>query len=348
MTALTVQSQHVSDMQVTLAAIAAAVRSTDDPETVKANTDKVRMAREWARIHKVTREVHADLIRIEVECLRRLAQLGDEGMALLTPNERKAAAFFASLDERNLDAVIKDFGDKSTACAIHRAHVQASEGDYLRGLGRRIARGEEPWDSSLSDEEKMAAAVQRFQFNTAGAIEQLLDQYTASGSAFFVEEVADDLISKFRSDDGLKVGGPAIREGIREVCRKAIRSGRSVTIFGTDAPRFVTCSAYPDSDQDFMRVPFENATLPQLEEMVALRRKQLEEDQSALARLVAVRDHLAGLIHPGDRREVTIGLALTRASLGDASESPVWNPPERELAPDRRRQRFGSQVSRAG
>ena len=346
MTAIATQSQHASEMRVTLAAIAAAVRATDDAETLKANTDKVRMAREWARLHKVTREVHADLIRVEVECLRRLAQLGTEGLALLTPNERKAAEFFASLDDDDIEAVVADFGDRSTACAIYRAHVKASESSYMRDLGRRIARGEEPWDSSLSDEQKMADAVERFRFNTAGAVEQLLSEYATAGTAFYVEDVADDLISRLNAEDGIKVGGAAIREGIREVCRKAIRSSRPATIFGTDAPRFVTCSAHPDSDQDFMRVPFENATLPQLEEMVTLRRKQLEEDQAALARLVAVRDHLASLIHPGDRRDVTIGLALTRASLGDPEASPVWNPPDGELA--RPGRRFTSHVRRAG
>ena len=355
MTAIATQSQHASEMRVTLAAIAAAVRATDDAETLKANTDKVRMAREWARLHKVTKEVHADLIRVEVECLRRLAQLGAEGLALLTPNERKAAEFFASLDDGDLEAVVADFGDRSTACAIYRAHVKASESRYMRDLGRRIARGQEPWDSSLSDEQKMDSAIEQYRYRTTGAIEHLLDEYTTAGAPFYIEEVADEVIDKLSDDYGVQLGGAAIRQGIREVCRKAVRSGRPVTIYGTDAPRFVTCSARPDLSDDlgaFVRVPFESATLPQLDEMVTLRRKQLAEDEAALARMVAVRDHLAELIHPGDRRDVTIGVALARASLLDASEAPVYIPPERETTSPSYwadgRARFPSVVTRGG
>ena len=78
MTAVAVQTEHAADLRITLASIASSIRESDDPATIKDSQDKVRMAREWARIHGVVREVHVDLIRIEVECLRRLAQLGDE------------------------------------------------------------------------------------------------------------------------------------------------------------------------------------------------------------------------------------------------------------------------------
>ena len=344
MTAIAVQSEHASDLRVTLASISSSIRNSDDPATIKDSRDKVRMAREWARIHGVVREVHEDLIRIEVECLRRLAQLGDEGLSALSPAHRKPALFFASLTDEQLADVIKDFGSASTASGVYRAHVKSSESRYLKDLGRRIAKGAEPWDSTLTDEQKMDSAVERFRYDTAGAVAQILDDIVGTGDAFFIEDVADAVIGRLRDDGIEKVGSAAVREGIREVCRKAVRAGSPVTIFGTDAPRFVTCSSkYGDADFTFMRVPFENATLPQLDEMVALRAKQLDEDRAALARLTAVRDHVASVIHPGDSESVTIGLALARASMRDAADRPVWNPPDRERVDGRA---FASVVKR--
>lgn len=331
MTAVAVQTEHAADLRVTLASIASSIRESDDPATIKGSQDKVRMAREWARIHGVVREVHVDLIRIEVECLRRLAQLGDEGISLLSSAHRGAARFFASLSEEELDDVIKDFGHASTACGVYRAHVKSSESGYLKDLGRRIAKGAEPWDSTLTDEQKMESAIERFQHDTAGAVEQILNDLVGVGGPFFIDDVADALIDRLHEDGIEKVGGAAVREGIREVCRKAVRSARPATIFGTDAPRFVTCSSQY-GDTAFMRIPFENATLPQLDEMVALRAKQLEDDRAALARLTAVRDHIASVMHPGDYDDVTIGLALARSSMCDPSDQPVWDPPERELS----------------
>jgi hypothetical protein len=338
MSAVATIPQRVAEIRLTIAGITKSIREAGDPDTIKAQKDKVRMAREWAKIHKIAKEVHADLIRIEIECLRRIGQI-DGGLDVLTAAEKAAAKFFASLSESDLEQVIRDFGDRATATGVYRAHVSASEANYMRDLGRKIAKGERPWNG-LSDDEKFDEAAERFRYDDIGALAQLVDSYAAQGETLWIEDIADQLIEQLDSE-GIEVKGRALREGVREVCRKAVRSGKSITIAGTKAPRFVTCSyeefdrtalrgGKPDITAAFMRIPFESATLPQLDEMVELRRRQLEEDRAALEGLEKVRDHISTLIQPADRAEVTIGLALARAAVMEPDAERVWHAPERE------------------
>lgn len=272
--------------------------NVDDLQEVRANTEGVKA---WAKVHGRIKEIRLDLLSVEVEALVRVYELG--GANTLNGSERKAAEYLASLTPEARTALVADSGNVTTVGGMLRSIWQEQElnvrRDQMREAGIRLAT--RPGASGGNGVRSHSADV-------AAALSSIIDNYTTGGQPFTVEDIADDLIEESgatcHADDE-----PTIREGVREVCRSAVRKAPVVSIDGTVLPRFVTACA--DDGAGFVRVPVENALLSHLDEMRALRREQLAQDQAALDRLDKAAAKLRAI--PGATDESRIGALVAQS-----------------------------------
>jgi hypothetical protein len=265
---------QIVEARSNIAAIREFIAKTSDPQQILGAKDRIKLAREWAKIQKVAAEVHADLIRIEIDCLRRIADL--DALQILGTHERSAAKFFASLDLAGVEAVVTDFGRASTAIGVFRAFEKSQRDDFRRDRGRARAEGRE-FDEA---DEYFETAARYYATSVRAALAALVDEFATYQTPFTVDEVADDLID----NAGLPTDmDPAMREGVAEVCRTALRKAAPVVIGGYSLPKFITC--YDAETGGFVRIPASRARVCQLEQMVAVRREQLAQDTAAFQRL---------------------------------------------------------------
>lgn len=276
-------SGDIQQARATVAQLRAAITQTGDVDVVVETRDRVRLAREWARIHGLVQEVHHDLLRLDIECLRRVAQLG--GIKELPPSYRLAATFFGSLNDAEIDALLAEHGGRSTALGIYLAIERARREEGWRRDGRRFATGAYAGDGNGPDDASMR---EMHRTTVKAALEVLLEDF--SSQSFSIAEIADEVLAATGIDSA---GDEGLRKGVSEVCRDAVRRAPALFVGSLRAPRFVTCLRDDSSTIRYLRVPFETATLPQLDQMIALRREQLEQDAAALAHLEALAAELA-------------------------------------------------------
>src|SRR5690625_5293614 len=88
-----------------LTSFAAALQSAT-LEDAKAAHDKIKVAREWAKLQENAQELAERLVWLEAVLLRRIGQLDPK----VLPNARRAAArHFAALDDSALSALLNDY-----------------------------------------------------------------------------------------------------------------------------------------------------------------------------------------------------------------------------------------------
>lgn len=253
-----------------------------DAEAAREALDKVRMAREWARLKKVAQEVTADLLRVEIACLRRIVAL--DATSILSVSQASAARFFAPFTDTEIADLIARFPGTSSAITLQQ-HVRAkAAADRARQGGRDFAANPGPAMVTGNELNRATRAAGR---DFAGAMAAVLDRLAASDDVTVAEMTAVAYDELNITPRGEMATDTAIREGIAEVCRQALRQSKALTVGELSAPKFVTCLR--EDGVTWTRVPFASATLSQLDQMIELREEQLRQDRAALDRLKAVR-----------------------------------------------------------
>lgn len=279
------------------------IRNTDSKYFIKISLERMAMAREFAKIQKKTEELYESLLRIEIECFKKIIEL--DILDVLNNMKRTPAKWWAKKTDEEINCLIEKYRGMSSLKIYRQAN---SDHKFLEGkrLGESIAQHRQDeynrehnehlykYTSEYIDEgstpEKLIKAYNTDLFT---AIAVLLDDYATKGESFTVAEMADDILLNYFSHRTNKVHGSfdeGLKKGIRELCRKSIMKGKTFFIVDKKTPKFVTCHS-PDlkgSETGWMRIPFENATLKQFDEMISLRKVQLEQDKKALENLIEI------------------------------------------------------------
>lgn len=296
MTAVALRPDNGLDLSGLVGAIRA-VETLGEARTVRA---KIEAARAWAKVHGEAKRVRLQILEMEVEALVRIFQLGGE--EILTPREWRAAEWLAALDS----------GDRSRITSDSPANVTTAA-----GLAHRLMRDEaerRDWRSEWSRGVAIASGERveplpiesQYVTNVRKSLADALDEYTEAGEPFTVADMADEVVAS------LGIGGevydhPALREGVREVCRKAIRTSAPESFDGYAIPKFIT-AMHGDT---YVRVPVMNATVGQLAQMITLRAEQLRQDREALADLESLHRRLADA---GGKPGSTIASVIARSA----------------------------------
>lgn len=312
MTEIALVAESVERSRRTIAALHRHIGGMTDVAELHEVRARIEAARAWAKVHKQVRAVRLDLLRAEMAALVRLAHL--DATADLSSGDRAAAAHLATLtaDQRE-ELIAKAAPNVTTASGLVRALQAASEYarqqrvSHLLGIERASAPTVPHLDDAAID------AASRRVADVAAVLKNVIDDYTRDGVSFTVADMADDLI------ESAGIGGTdddALMDGVREVCRSAIRRAPVVRVDGTILPRLITVRL---DDGSYIRVPIENATVEHLDQMRELRRGQLAEDQAALQRL----DDAAARLHrvPGCRPDSRIGDLVAATLVSESIET---------------------------
>lgn len=274
MTAVANVAQGVVEARGTLAAVARFLEEATSPDEVAGARDRIKLAREWARISKLAAEMHADLLRVEIRCLQRIVELG--ATSILRGQEARAAEFYAEQSDDEVAYLIAEYASCHSAVGVFRRHQRDDVRGSAHAAGRAFASARGEYDEPDPDE--LEALVRSRVMSTRAALAALIEDREG---AFTISDLAQELLAEAELPGQAIAEDAAFMQGVAEVCRAAVRAAPVAVVDGIRAPRFITCTA----GADFARVPFENATVGQLAEMVELRREQLRQDQVALSRL---------------------------------------------------------------
>lgn len=300
---LAVIESNVERSRLALADVLTSIREMASLADLRETRARIEALRAWAKIHKQISAIRIDLLHAEVAALVRIVRLG--GVDDLPTPDQKAAEYLAGLDDDARAALIlQSAAQVTTAAGLVRTLWLAEDRERnrrdLTAKGRQHATQPQPLsDEAIKDADNRITDV-------AATLKRLLDEYTVVGQPFTVPALAAEIMARAGLTSGLD---DALAEGVREVCRTAIRSAPSMHVNGTEIPRLVT-TRLPDGS--YVRVPVENATLAHFDDMCSLRREQLAQDAAALARL----DEVARKLHSikGARAGSRIGDLIARLS----------------------------------
>jgi hypothetical protein len=327
MTALAQVPQDIAHLRNSVAEALAFVAHLGTAEEAREAYDRVKLAKEWAKIRKVAKEMHTELLRLEIHLLRKVAQL--DALSAVPAAHRAAAKFFASKSDEQIDKLIRDYGDGGSPTRLMKRVLGDDEQARAR---HHYTSGEYVKQQRYVGDEARAEAVQEQARNVKEGLAALLENYYEGDEGFSVFELAEQVCESVGIDQRSAVWGRS--EGLLEVCRKAVRDAPSLAVLGTEAPRFVTCidrgSAY-DLDLEksgkphWVRVPFHVASLEQLDDMVALRQEQASKAAAVAESLANLRNELAARLANGERSRSILGHAPD-VTLGELAARIAFTP----------------------
>lgn len=307
----TIGSAQVDHQRATLedvARLVAYAESLDEATEVRA---RVEAAKAWAKVHGKIRDLRLSLLTAEVAALVRVVELG--GGDLLPSRERRAGEWLAGQTVEERSRILAESGTATTAVGMCQSIWRETEirdrAREMRSAG--IAFASEPSPTAYSESAIRLAASQKAS-DFAGALSRALSDYGQVGE-FSIEEMAADVMSEASIRPDL-VDDPEFVQGVREVCREVVRKAPALSFGDTIVPRFITCMTPAGT---WVRIPSPNASVAQLDEMIALREAQIEQDRVALARLVEFANRVKAT--PGVTDTTRLGSVLVTSDATDAA-----------------------------
>lgn len=234
---------------------------------------RIEAARAWAKVHNQVKEMRLDLLKVEVEALVRVVDLG--GLDTLPARDRRAASHLASLTPAERSALVEASGNATTAAGMCRTVWMEQELAEERAANR--TRGIRFAERPTAPNGDLVAIARARVADVSAVLANVVESHAdTAGPTFTVDQMADEVINEAALGDDLD---PAVKEGVREVCRRALRQAPVVEIDGTRLPRVVTAR---DEAGNYIRIPVENALLSHFDDMRAMRLEQIQQDQAAL------------------------------------------------------------------
>ena len=302
-------SEDAGQLRRSIADALAYVASISDAGAASDAYDSVRLAKEFARIRKIAREVRVDLLRLEIHLYRKCAQL--DMLTALPTAQRAAAKFYGGATDEQIEQWVAEFGDVTTPAAVMKRILKTDE---MKQEYARYASGEYAAVKRYVDDEARGEAVRAQARNMRESLASILENYYEYESqGFSVLTVAEQLCEQVGLDERSAIWGKT--QGLLEVCRKAVREAPPVAIDGTNAPKFITCmdrscgnAGVGSTDLGWIRVPFHSATLDQFHDMVRLREHQAEQARATADRMSLLWNRLWDAMGEGEREDgVTLG-----------------------------------------
>lgn len=283
--------RELATQRASIASIVGLVNSASSVSEVQNIRAKAESLKAWAKIHKQTKTLRLDLLRVEIAALVQIFRLG--GRDDLTPAEYEAAEWWASLAADEIDSALASESNTTTAAGLYRKIQQVKETKERRTAetnywserfkGQAASRPSDPAEDEA--EARRSAAGMRV------ALDEVLDTYERDGESFTPSDIAEELLDrasfvKYQDDD-------VVMDGLKEAIRKTI-GRQSIEMWdGVKVPKFITTRVtHSGEERAFVRIPVLNAKVCDVSDMVALREEQLREDAAALDRLRAFLDKL--------------------------------------------------------
>lgn len=294
-TALATVSKDLAAQSDQLTRLLHAVPHMTREEDVQEVRARIDAARAWARAHKRLKEVRLDLLLLEIRALVRAWELG---ATTLTGGETETAAEYALLTDEEIRNLVSSFGSATTAAGLMRS-VKAKDAEV-----RKHADEVKEWADAFTTahpyqklkfvDSDLGPFEYRYAQGITAVLAQVLDD-SEDMDSFTVESIVEGI------EDRLEINplttDPAIREGLKEVARAAIRKPHIETWNGTKIPRFIT-TMLPHTEAsnviEYVRLPVMNAKIRDLKVMLGIREEQLAQDKAALKRLHDFYDQLVG------------------------------------------------------
>lgn len=268
-----------------IAAIAVYARSVDTTDELASLTARIRAARELAKAQDDVRDIRRMLMHAEVAVLLRRFDLGDP--KLTTWDKVAIRAFQREGAEGTHNFVEQHFEEFGKASQLGRELRDQQAAKDALDAGEKLARAPRDlaeWAKRVTARSPDADELQErlreaAREDVAANMRDLIDGYTYTGEPFTVEDVTDALIERMGSDCELAEDA-AFRDGIRRVCREAVRAASVIEFEGERLPSTVAV----ETPHGWVRVPIESATPAHLAATIRERQAQIARDQASVAK----------------------------------------------------------------
>ena len=243
---------------------------------IKDTINKVKKARELAKVLEKLNEVRLDLFRIEIAAVIRASEL-DINIKGVTKEESK---MFQSIGNRpeEYQSLYGEVWTTSQVVWAYRRKVKIGEAkDRGRSFYKEQAAKNENHES--------------FYYSLQDAMRTIIETASKQDKPFSTDDLYKSLIKSVKYENP-ESDIEAYSEGVKEICRNAMRSEKILTIGEKKAPAFITTKTI---NGNYLRVPFRLSNIEQLESMIEIREEQLRQDQMALENLIKIKEDLESL-----------------------------------------------------
>lgn len=300
MNEVTVLDQKTLKMKKEIISVIEYLKESNDSEKIRETYDQGRAWRSYYKTLGIVEEIRVELLQIEIICIVRLYDLGAE----LPKKVSEPMAVFFKTNGIDVNYYLKEYSNIFTALGIYKKYIKMQ--DLKNAFHAGVKAGfnkDNQTDKNLSESEIKNKSMSNY-YDIQAAMKRIADELSVEGKSFTVSEMADKYFDEYNKKEISEEDG-AYKEGLKEVCRYALRTTKIDTVGEREAPRYVT---YIDSvldEERFMRIPFEYATLDQLGHMIKFRELQLKQDSGSLENLKNILDDLLGMA--GNQKTKRVG-----------------------------------------
>lgn len=179
----------------------------------------------------------------------------DDAIDRLVEQRGASPSLLADMTPLERTKLINDSGNATTARGMcqsvwREAEVARHNAEKFR-YGTRLA--EEPTPPKKFDDKAVEDARDRA-ISLAGSLAHLTEEYVKNGVEFTIDELAEEIIADAELDPDL-AEDDVINQGVRDVCRRALKQSPPLTINGTAIPRLITART---EEGKYIRVPVMN------------------------------------------------------------------------------------------
>ncbi len=256
---------------------------TAEPQEAATTADQARQAREWIKVSRGAARLAREALRLECMALRRLGELGEDGIKFVPKNYRRAAKVLGGATQEEFDRALGEVDSWVTARSVSN-----------RIEGKEQERHPE-WQYLSDAANGKGKVVLKSSTELSLAAEVVINSLVAGAETFTVAGAAEALATHL----GLARPSPVVVEGLRGLVREAAKlasTGSSSPEPLVDAngeaitpPQIVTW----EDDGEWLRMPWTTATIENIRFMADYRMGQAKsvlEAAENLDRLVAVLD----------------------------------------------------------
>lgn len=268
-----------------LSSLAEYARTAETPAILDELSIKTRAARELADLQDDADEIRRLLMHVDVAILMRRAELGEK----LHARGVAAVKVFTDVGPERVAEFIEshgtDYGKASSLllglAAKIKADDEAAHGESF-ALRPTYAR---PYSEPTAEQVR-----EQLRASLAADLHGLVAAYTELGQPFTVDQVTDDLLD-YCNDvaDSDRLYRSAFRDGVRRMCREAVRNASTVRYDGKALPDAIAVYA---PREGWVRIPLANATPAHLSQTISVRLEAIQRDQDAVDNLTRFRDSL--------------------------------------------------------
>lgn len=245
-------------------------------EDIKEIINKVKKTRELAKVLEKLNEVRFDLFRIEIAAVIKASEL-DIKINGITKEESK---IFQSIGNRP-EEYQKLYGEVWTTSQVVWAHRRKVK------IGEAKDKGRSFYKQNVAKNENHES----FYYSLQDAMKTIIETASSKDKPFSTNDLYIELIKAAKKENP-DTDIEAYSEGVKEICRNAMKAEKILTIGEKKAPAFVTTKT---ESGDYIRVPFRLSNIDQLESMIEIREEQLKQDQAALDNLIKIKEDLESL-----------------------------------------------------